>query len=216
MVGGTGLYIQSVLDGYYLINVPVNEELRKELKDKSPEELGEILKAIKPGQHNESDLAQRKRTVRAIEIAQYYKTHPVEDKQYPKIKSIIFGIKYDWYNRRKRITERLKSRLEAGLVEEVKELLRTVSADDLIYYGLEYKYVTLFVLGRLTYGEMFEQLNVAIHQLAKRQMTWYRRMERSDHKIWWLEAGLTMEKTLGQAFEILDRNGQSHLIKDDR
>jgi tRNA dimethylallyltransferase len=212
LVGGTGLYIQSVLEGYFLINVPVNEELRKKIRDLPKEELAEMLKSVKPGQHNSTDLTSMKRMIRAIEIAEYYRTHPHDDKNYPRIKSIIFGIKHDWYNRRKKITERLRIRLESGLVEEVESLLKIISPEDLIYYGLEYKYVTLYLTNQLSYQEMAGQLETAIHQLAKRQMTWFRKMERSDYKIWWIDADIPIEEKLREAFDILKDNGAAHLI----
>jgi tRNA dimethylallyltransferase len=214
LVGGTGLYVQSVLEGYYLINVPVNEELRKKLRDLSPDELSTMLLSVKPAQHNSSDLLNKKRTIRAIEIAEFYKSHPVEDKKYPKIKSLIFGLKYDWYNRRKKIAERLKKRLESGLIEEVQSLLKTVNPDDLIYYGLEYKFVTLYLTGKLSYEEMSGQLETAIHQLAKRQMTWFRKMERSGYRIWWIDANISLEEELKEAIEVLVKNGCEDLIRE--
>ena len=212
LVGGTGLYVQSVLEGYYLINVPINEELRKDLDNKSDEELADILKSMKPEQHNTSDLLQRKRTIRAIEIADYYKTHPHEDKNYPKINSIIFGIKHERAISRKRISDRLTCRLEAGLITEVGSLLKILTPENLIYYGLEYKFVTMYLTGKLTYDEMKDQLETAIHQMAKRQMTWFRKMERGGYRIWWIDGQDSMDKKLSRAFEVLDKNGCSNLI----
>lgn len=214
LVGGTGLYVQSVLEGYYLINVPVDEELRARLANKSEEELAEMLIALKPDQHNTSDLLHRKRAIRAIEIAEYYKTHPMEDKSYPKISSILFGIKHERAISRKRISDRLTRRLEAGLIAEVESLLKIMPPEDLIYYGLEYKFVTLYLTGKLTYDEMKSQLETAIHQMAKRQMTWFRKMERSGYRIWWIDGRDPMEKKLSRAFDVLDRNGCSNLIID--
>ncbi len=212
LVGGTGLYVQSVLEGYYLINVPVNTELREKLNDKSEEELAEILQSLKSDQHNTSDLLQRKRTIRAIEIAEYYKTHPQEDKNYPKISTLLFGIKHERAISRKRISDRLTRRLEAGLIAEVESLLKNMTPENLIYYGLEYKYVTLYLTGKLTYDEMKSKLETAIHQMAKRQMTWFRKMERSGYKIWWIDGKDSMEKKMSRAFEVLDKNGCSGLI----
>jgi tRNA dimethylallyltransferase len=212
LVGGTGLYVQSVLEGYYLINVPVNEDLRKTLHEKSEEELAEVLKSLKPEQHNSTDLQQRKRAIRAIEIAEYYKSHPLEDKNYPKISSIIFGIRHERAISRKRISDRLSRRLESGLIAEVESLLKVLPPEDLIYYGLEYKFVTLYLTGKLTYDEMKTQLETAIHQMAKRQMTWFRKMERSGYKIWWIDGRDPMDKKLSKAFDVLDKNGCSNLI----
>lgn len=212
LVGGTGLYVQSVLEGYYLINVPVNEELRKSLNEKSDEVLAEMLSSMKPDQHNTTDLIHRKRTIRAIEIAEYYKTHPLEDKNYPKINSLIFGIKHERAISRKRISDRLARRLEAGLIAEVESLLKILTPENLIYYGLEYKFVTMYLTDKLTYEDMKSQLETAIHQMAKRQMTWFRKMERSGYRIWWIDGRDSMEDKLSRAFEVLDKNGCTNLI----
>ena len=214
LVGGTGLYIQSVLEGYYLIQVPVNEELRKRLNDLSHEDLVSRLNEMKPGQHNTTDLLEKKRTVRAIEIADYYESHPAENKPYPKISSLIFGIKNDRAISRKRISDRLARRLQAGLVAEVESLLKIMKPEDLIYYGLEYKFVTLYLTGKLKYDEMKSDLEAAIHQMAKRQMTWFRKMERSGYKIWWIDGQEPMDKKLSRAFDILKKNGYSDIILD--
>lgn len=187
MCGGTGLYIQAVLDQYKMVHVPPNPQLREALKDKSLEELSNILKQFKK-LHNTTDTDTKKRAIRSIEIETYYQNHPEIEVKLPEVKPLIVGIAIDRELRRQKITQRLKARLNQGLIEEVKGLLDAgLSSEDLIYYGLEYKYVTLYVTGQMSYDEMFERLNIAIHQFAKRQMTWFRGMERKGHKIHWLD-----------------------------
>ena len=190
LCGGTGLYVESVLNGLQLPEVPENKELRESLKDKTLEELTSILSSMKT-LHNVTDVDSCKRAIRAIEIQTYYQAHPEQsDNLTPKPidDAVIVGIDIDRENRRSRITQRLRSRLEEGMVDEVKSLIDSgVSPDDLIYYGLEYKFVTKYILGELTYEEMFTELEIAIHQFAKRQMTWFRGMEnRRGFKIHWL------------------------------
>lgn len=188
MCGGTGLYIEAVLKKYKLINVPVNEALRLQLKGKSLDELTAILSGYKK-LHNDTDTDTIQRAVRAIEIEHHYQNHPQIELELPEIKPLVFGINIDREARRKKITQRLKERLEQGMVEEVRELLnRGLTPDDLIYYGLEYKFITHFITGELSYQQMFDQLNVAIHQFAKRQMTWFRGMERKGTTIHWMDA----------------------------
>ncbi len=187
--GGTGLYIESIAKGIRLPEVPQNPELRAKLADKSLDELGRILASMKT-LHNTTDIDSCKRAVRAIEIEDYYLSHPDAARQAqpsPLSDTVIIGVDVDREIRRRRITSRLKARLDAGMVDEVKSLLQSgVAADDLIYYGLEYKYLTLYLIGRLSYDEMFTQLEIAIHQFAKRQMTWFRGMERRGFKINWI------------------------------
>ena len=190
LCGGTGLYVESVLNGLQLPEVPENKELRESLKDKTLEELTSILSSMKT-LHNVTDVDSCKRAIRAIEIQTYYQAHPEQsDNLTPKPidDAVIVGIDIDRENRRSRITQRLRSRLDEGMVDEVKSLIDSgVSPDDLIYYGLEYKFVTKYILGELTYEEMFTELEIAIHQFAKRQMTWFRGMEnRRGFKIHWL------------------------------
>lgn len=190
LCGGTGLYVESVLNGLQLPEVPENKELREFLKDKTLEELTSILSSMKT-LHNVTDVDSCKRAIRAIEIQTYYQAHPEQsDNLTPKPidDAVIVGIDIDRENRRSRITQRLRSRLDEGMVDEVKSLIDSgVSPDDLIYYGLEYKFVTKYILGELTYEEMFTELEIAIHQFAKRQMTWFRGMEnRRGFKIHWL------------------------------
>jgi tRNA dimethylallyltransferase len=203
LVGGTGLYIQAVLDQYQLIHVPVNENLRKRLEEKTQAELVAILKKQRTDLHNTTDLFHRKRTIRAIEIAEYYEDHLESKPEFPEIHSLTFGINPDRTTRRENISLRLRNRLREGLIEEVSELLKTISADDLIYYGLEYKMVTLYLVGELTYNEMIEKLEFAIHQFAKRQMTWFRRMEKSGIVIHWIDGQWPMEVKLGHIRKII-------------
>ena len=193
LCGGTGLYIEAVLKGYHLSFVPQNTDLRTKLADRSLNELTEILIELKKKNnsmmHNHSDVDSCQRAIRAIEIETYNLEHPSSMREYPSINSLIIGLDLEREERRRRITIRLKERLKNGMVEEVKELLNSgISAEDLIYYGLEYKYLTEFIIGKLTYQEMVSKLEIAIHQFAKRQMTWFRGMERRGFKIHWLNA----------------------------
>jgi len=187
LCGGTGLYIEAVLKGYKLIRVPENPELRARLKAMPYEDLVKKLKSYKK-LHNTTDITQRKRLIRAIEIEAYYDEHPENDTGYPRIEPFIVGVHIDRDTRRRRITERLHKRLNESMVEEVRGLLdRGVDKDVLIYYGLEYKYITQFLLEELTYEQMVDQLNTAIHQYAKRQMTWFRGMEKRGSNISWID-----------------------------
>lgn len=196
MCGGSGMYLEAILKGYRLIQVPVNEERRTELQLLSLETLTEILKRYK-SINNTSDTENKKRAIRAIEIEEFCTKHPETDISFPTINSLIVGVKYDRDSRRKRITTRLKQRLDNGMIDEVKKLIdKGLKPEDLTYYGLEYKYLTLFITGILTYDEVFTSLNTAIHQFAKRQMTWFRKMEREGFEIKWLDGYMpTDEKT---------------------
>lgn len=199
LCGGTGLYIEAVLKGYHLSPVPQNPGLRAELEGKSLEELTEILQELKRRNgsvmHNTTDVDTAQRAIRAIEIETYNLEHPTPLREIPPIPSVIFGINIEREARREKITHRLKARLEEGMIDEVKALLNEgIPAEDLIYYGLEYKYVTEYVVGKTTYDEMFRQLEIAIHQFAKRQMTWFRGMERRGFNINWIDAALPTEK----------------------
>lgn len=189
LCGGTGLYVESVVKGIELPPVPENPELRNALADKSLQELTEILSQMKT-LHNVTDVDSRKRAIRAIEIQKYYHDNPqlqIKTTPHPMENALVIGIYIDRENRRARITRRLRDRLECGMVDEVRRLIDNgVAPDDLIYYGLEYKYVTQYVIGKLSYDEMFSQLEIAIHQFAKRQMTWFRGMERRGTRIHWL------------------------------
>lgn len=190
MCGGSGMYVESVLRGYRLIPVPENPALRASLEEKSLEELAAILSTYK-SLHNNTDTDTKKRAIRAIEIEEYYAACPVEEREFPKIKALTIGVGVDREVRRNRITARLRQRLQEGLVSEVEGLLaRGVTPDQLIYYGLEYKYVTMYVTGQLSYDEMFKSLETAIHQFAKRQMTWFRGMEKRGTEIRWVDMSL--------------------------
>ena len=196
MCGGTGLYLESILKGYRLLDVPQNPELRASLEDKSLEELTEILRGYKT-LHNTTDVDTAKRAIRAIEIEEFYRQTPPEVRSFPELCSLIIGLDISRELRREKITRRLKQRLEEGMLDEIRQLLDSgLSPDDLIYYGLEYKYLTLHVIGQLSYEEMFSQLEIAIHQFAKRQMTWFRGMERRGIAIRWIDATLPMEEKI--------------------
>ncbi len=203
LCGGTGLYIESVLKGYKMEAVPENPELREQLKDCSLQELKRILEGYKT-LHNVTDLDTPKRAIRAIEIQAYYREHGTLTRDFPAVDSIILGVNIDRELRRKRISERLRHRLEQeDMVGEVRRLMERVPAEDLIYYGLEYKYLTLYCLGRLSYDEMVEKLEIAIHQFAKRQMTWFRGMERRGFTIHWIESTLPLEERVEKALNLL-------------
>lgn len=196
LCGGTGLYLEAVLKGYRLLPVPENPELRARLADKSLDELTEILKQYKT-LHNSTDVDTAKRAIRAIEIEEHYLHTPVDERAFPALKSLIIGVDIDRDLRREKISRRLRQRLDEGMVDEVRRLMEQgISADDLIYYGLEYKYLTLYAIGKLTYEEMFRELETAIHQFAKRQMTWFRGMERRGFTIHWIDAKATMEEKI--------------------
>jgi tRNA dimethylallyltransferase len=195
LCGGSGLYLEAVLKNYRLIEVPPNKELRKELEGKTLTELTEILKNLKPKLHNHTDVETDRRAIRAIEIEKYYAENPQFDSSFPEINSLNIGIDFDRDLRRQRITTRLKQRLEEGMLDEVQKLLDSgLTPEQLIYYGLEYKYLTLHLTGELSYNEMFRQLEIAIHQFAKRQMTWFRGMEKRGTKIHWINGHLPMEE----------------------
>ena len=196
LCGGTGMYLESVLKGYKLLPVPENPELRARLADKSLEELTEMLKQYK-ALHNTTDVDTVKRAIRAIEIEEYYAHTPVDERAFPKLNSLIIGVDINRELRRAKISRRLRQRLDEGMVDEVRRLIEQgIQPDDLIYYGLEYKYLTLYVIGKLTYEEMYRELEIAIHQFAKRQMTWFRGMERRGFTIHWMDAGLPMEEKI--------------------
>ncbi len=204
LCGGSGLYIEAVLKNYRLIEVPPNKELRKELEGKNLEELTEILKTIKPDIHNTTDIETDRRAIRAIEIEKYYAEHPQIDSYFPEISSLNIGVKVSREIRRQRITVRLKQRLENGMLDEVQKLLNSgLTPEQLIYYGLEYKYLTLHLTGKLTYEEMFNMLEIAIHQFAKRQMTWFRGMEKRGTKIHWINGMLPIEEKINAILELL-------------
>jgi tRNA dimethylallyltransferase len=203
LCGGTGLYIEAVTKGYKLISVPVNDPLRKNLEDKTIVELEEILTAYKK-LHNKTDSDTVKRAIRAIEIEEYYLTHPEFDFKVTEINPVYIGVKFEREKRRERITLRLKQRLESGMIEEIKSLLdEGINPEDLIYYGLEYKFITQFLNNIITYDEMVFHLNIAIHQFAKRQMTWFRKMEKEGCLIHWLDGELPLSKKISKSLEII-------------
>lgn len=207
LCGGTGLYIEAVLKGYQLSPVPQNPELRQRLEGKSLEELTEMLRALKAQNgtvmHNTTDVDSCQRAIRAIEIEEYNLHTPTPKRELPPIDSLIIGVNIDREERRKKITRRLKARLEEGMIDEVKGLLAEgIPAEDLIYYGLEYKFVTEYVTGKTSYDEMFSRLEIAIHQFAKRQMTWFRGMERRGFTIHWIDAMLPMDEKVKEILKI--------------
>jgi len=199
LCGGTGLYIEAVLKGYHLSPVPQNPVLRQQLEGKTLDELTQMLVELKTknnsNMHNKTDVDSCQRAIRAIEIETYNLEHPTPRRELPPVDSLIIGVNIDREQRREKITRRLKARLEEGMVDEVKALLESgIPAEDLIYYGLEYKFVTEYLIGMTAYDEMFQRLEIAIHQFAKRQMTWFRGMERRGFKIHWVEAMQPMEE----------------------
>ena len=199
LCGGSGLYVESVIREYHLSPVPKNEKLREELSHKSMAELTEILMDLKEknnsDMHNKTDVDTPQRAIRAIEIEAYNLEHKTEDRYFPPIETTIIGVDIPRDERRRKISTRLKNRVDEGMVDEIKRILASgVSAEDLIYYGLEYKYVTEYVIGKRSYEDMLKELEIAIHQFAKRQMTWFRGMERRGCKINWIDAMLPMEE----------------------
>lgn len=205
LCGGTGLYIEAVLNGYNLVEVPENADLRTSLQSKSLDELKEILQTYKT-LHNDTDVDTAKRAIRAIEIEEYYRHNNIEKRSFPKIEHVVFGIDIDRDLRRQRISKRLEQRLDEGMIEEVRSIMNSgVSAEDLIYYGLEYKYVTMYMTGQLSYEEMYNSLEVAIHQFAKRQMTWFRGMERRGFTINWLDYNLANSEKIEKIISVLSK-----------
>ncbi len=203
LCGGTGMYIEAVLKGYKLLDVPQNPELRESLKGKSLAELEQLLASYKK-LHNKTDVDSAQRAIRAIEIEEYYRTESPEQNEYAPIRSLIIGVNIDRELRRERISRRLRARLDEGMVDEVRRILASgVKPEDLIYYGLEYKYLTLYVTGVLSYVEMVSQLEIAIHQFAKRQMTWFRGMERRGFTIHWIDAQLPLPEKVQQIIDLI-------------
>lgn len=207
LCGGTGLYIESVLKGYALSPVPQNQALRDKLADKSLAELTEMLEDLKRRNHsvmhNRTDVDTAQRAIRAIEIETYNLEHPTDNRTLPPIDSVIIGVDINREERRRKITQRLKQRLEEGMVDEIRQLLdRGIAPENLIYYGLEYKFVTEYIIGKTSYEEMFRQLEIAIHQFAKRQMTWFRGMERRGFTIHWIDALDPMDSKVAQIMDI--------------
>ena len=210
LCGGTGLYIEAVLNGYALSPVPQNQELRDSLSAKSLDELTAMLKALKEqtgsNMHNRSDVDTVQRAIRAIEIETYNLQHPTPEREMPGISSLVIGVDVDRDTRRRRISDRLEARLHEGMIDEVKGLLAEgVSAESLMYYGLEYKFVTEYVTGKTTYSDMLSRLEIAIHQFAKRQMTWFRGMERRGIHINWIDASLPMDDKVELIMELNEK-----------
>lgn len=203
LCGGTGMYIESVLRGFKLLDVPQNPALRESLKGKSLAELEQILASYKV-LHNKTDVDSAQRAIRAIEIEEFYKTEAPDKREYAPINSLIIGVDIDRDLRREKISKRLRARLDEGMVDEVRAILATgVKPEDLIYYGLEYKFLTLYIIGQLTYDEMVSQLEIAIHQFAKRQMTWFRGMERRGLHIHWLDATLSTDEKINNVLALI-------------
>ncbi|MDD7561008.1 MAG: tRNA (adenosine(37)-N6)-dimethylallyltransferase MiaA [Parabacteroides sp.] len=203
LCGGTGMYIESVLRGFKLLDVPQNPALRESLKGKSLVELEQILASYKV-LHNKTDVDSAQRAIRAIEIEEFYKTEAPDKREYAPINSLIIGVDIDRELRREKISRRLRARLDEGMVDEVRAILATgVKPEDLIYYGLEYKFLTLYIIGQLTYDEMVSQLEIAIHQFAKRQMTWFRGMERRGLHIHWLDATLPTDEKINNVLALI-------------
>ena len=203
LCGGTGMYIEAVTKGYKLISVPINAPLRNKLENKSLQQLEAQLATYKK-LHNKTDTDTKKRAIRAIEIEEYYAANPDTSKNLPKIIPLYIGISCDREIRRKKITQRLHSRLKNGMIEEVKHLMEEgITRDDLLYYGLEYKYIVHYLTGIMNYDEMVQKLNVSIHQYAKRQMTWFRKMEREGISIYWINSSVSMGEKLNAAITYL-------------
>ena len=203
LCGGTGMYIESVLRGFKLLDVPQNPALRESLKGKSLAELEQILASYKV-LHNKTDVDSAQRAIRAIEIEEFYKTEAPDKREYAPINSLIIGVDIDRELRREKISRRLRARLDEGMVDEVRAILATgVKPEDLIYYGLEYKFLTLYIIRQLTYDEMVSQLEIAIHQFAKRQMTWFRGMERRGLRIHWLDAMLPTDEKINNVLALI-------------
>ena len=199
--GGSGMYIDSIVRGYRLINVPVDESLREELENYDTTQLENRLKSYR-NLHNRSDSDTKKRAIRAIEIEEYYLQNSELAGDFPSIVPLVTAIRYDRESRRRRISERLKQRLKSGMVDEVQRLLDSgVGSTDLIYYGLEYRYITLYLTGELSYDDMFTSLETEIHRFAKRQMTWFRGMERRGTKIHWLDGYLPDDEKIQRVLD---------------
>jgi len=208
LCGGTGLYIESILSGYQLQEVPNNEILRHELEQLSDNELVAKLSSLRQ-LHNSTDILDRGRMVRAIEIELHKKANIAQQPCFDFSNSLVFGIRFDRKTVRSRITDRLVQRLDEGMIEEVHQLMEDgISAEKIKWYGLEYKYVAMYILGELGKGEMFNLLNTAIHQFAKRQMTWFRRMEKNGILIHWLEGEDGLENNLQKALKLIEQEKQ--------
>lgn len=209
LCGGSGLYVESVIREYHLSPVPKNEVLREQLAHKSMVELTEILTELKArnnsDMHNKTDVDSPQRAIRAIEIEEYNSKHKTEDRPFPRIETTVIGVDIPREERRQKISARLKARVDEGMADEIRRIIDSgVNPEDLIYYGLEYKYVTEYVIGRRSYDDMLKQLEIAIHQFAKRQMTWFRGMERRGIQIHWVDALLPMQEKVAKIRSIVN------------
>ncbi|MCD6345897.1 MAG: tRNA (adenosine(37)-N6)-dimethylallyltransferase MiaA, partial [Bacteroidales bacterium] len=202
LCGGSGLYLEAVMRAYRLVEVPPDHEYRELLKSKSDEELMNLLNSM-ANLHNTTDTSSQKRLIRAIEIARYYEQNPRKPTDFPSLSYMAIGVKFDRNIERERITLRLKQRLQEGMIEEVKGLTDKYGAEKMEFFGLEYKYISWYLTGKMTHDEMFEKLNTAIHQFAKRQMTWFRRMKRNGIEINWIDGNVEMKEKIRQAIEFL-------------
>jgi tRNA dimethylallyltransferase len=206
LCGGSGMYIEAIVKDYDLITVPHNIALRKDIESREIEELIPVLESYKK-LHNVSDITNKKRLIRAIEIADFYANNKEQKNAGNKLNHLILGIKFDRDSRRKRISSRLKQRMDSGMIEEVKALIDSgTDTETLIYYGLEYKFITLYLTNKLSYDEMFKSLETAIHQFSKRQMTWFRKMERDGIKIHWLDGYMGLQEKLERIENILEKS----------
>jgi tRNA dimethylallyltransferase len=206
LCGGSALYLDAILKGYQLVDVPENSSLRIRMERKTKTELSDLLHSYKK-LHNKTDTEDKDRLIRAIEIAEYYEKHKAEIPDFPKIKSVVFGIYFDRKRIRERITDRLQYRLDNGMIEEVEDLMqnKNISPEKLEYYGLEYKYISQYLQNKLEFREMFDKLNTAIHQFAKRQMTWFRKMENEGRKIYWINGEIPLEDKIAQMMTVLSK-----------
>jgi len=206
LCGGSGLYIDSIVSGYKLYEVPPDHEFRAKLERKTIAELTDILSEYKK-LHNKTDTDNKKRLIRAIEIERFSRSGDLKDTHFPGLKSLIIGVMTDRDTRRKRITERLLKRLDSGMVEEVKRLIDSgLSEETLMYYGLEYKYITLYLTRKIAYDKMVKELEIAIHQFAKRQMTWFRGMERKGIVIHWIDGALSLVEKVNKILDLLNKS----------
>jgi tRNA dimethylallyltransferase len=209
--GGSGMYADSIITGYKMFEVPADSGLRIELEKKSIEELKNILLTFK-NLHNTTDIDTKKRVIRAIEIEYFTRNKGKQKSEFPKVRPLVVGVTFERDTRRKRISDRLRQRLDSGMVEEVKHLIDGgINTETLIYYGLEYKFITLYLTGKISYEEMFRDLEIAIHQFAKRQMTWFRGMERRGIKIHWIDGDLPLGEKVKKVMELLDKDPHSPL-----
>lgn len=210
MCGGTGLYIEAIIGNFRLVEVPENKELRKQLEKKSLDELAEMLSSMKK-LHNVTEIDTKKRAIRNIEIEIYLKNHPEKRPAYPEIKSLNIGVKFDRKSQKEKITKRLYQRIDEGMIDEVETLLKKgIPAETLIYYGLEYKFLTLYLQGKISKQEMIDKLEIAIHQFSKRQMTFFRHLQKKVHKIFLIDGNLPIEEKFQRILDIIEKERESN------